>query len=478
MNQPVTYSPSRKSASRLALASLSLSMLLSSLGTSSTNVALPALADAMNVSFQSAQWVVLAYLLSMTSLIVSVGKLGDVMGRKRLLLAGIGLFTAASALAAIAPAFPVLLAARALQGLGAAVMMALTVALASETASPEKTGSAMGLLGTMSAVGTALGPSLGGILLAFSGWPAIFAMNIPLGAASFALAFASLPRDEIARSKPGEGWIQRFDIAGTVILAASLVAYGLAMTWGRGHFGLVNIALLLAALAGTFVFVRVEQSSRAPLIRLDMLQANALGRNLVVNGLVSTVMMATLVVGPFYLSLALGLGPAAVGLTMSIGPVLSALTGILAGQSVDRLGTGPVLVIGLLMMAAGTCALAILPPLTGLVGYIAAIAMLTPGYQLFQAANNTGVMRPVKSDGKGVVSGMLSLSRNLGLVTGTTVMGAVFALGVGSSALATALPAEIARGLELTFAIATLLVLTGLAITRKSSNESNSSRNA
>src|SRR5262245_23458484 len=168
-------------AARWGLVSLSLSMLLSSLGTSIANVALPALADAFNASFQDVQWVVLAYLLAVTTLVVSAGRLGDMIGRRRLLLAGFLLFTAASALCGAASTLGLLIAARAAQGVGAAIMMALTMALVGETVPKDKTGSAMGLLGTMSAIGTALGPSLGGILIAGPGWRAIFLVNVPLG---------------------------------------------------------------------------------------------------------------------------------------------------------------------------------------------------------------------------------------------------------------------------------------------------------
>src|SRR5205085_6462518 len=141
-------------------------MLLSSLGTSIANVALPTLAQAFAASFQEVQWIVLAYLLAVTALIVGVGRLGDIVGRRRLLLAGLVLFTAASALCGAAPTLWMLVAARAAQGLGAAIMMSLTMALVGETIGKDRTGSAMGLLGTMSAIGTALGPSLGGILIA------------------------------------------------------------------------------------------------------------------------------------------------------------------------------------------------------------------------------------------------------------------------------------------------------------------------
>src|SRR5215208_2255058 len=185
----------RTRSARWVLAGLSLSMLLPSLSTSIANVGLPTLAQAFTASFQEVQWVVLAYLLAITTLIVSVGRLGDITGHRRLLLAGIVLFTAASILCAAASTLWLLIAARAMQGLGAAIMMALAMAFVGETVPKAKTGSAMGLLGTMSAVGTALGPSLGGALIAGLSWRAIFLVNVPLGVLTFLLAYRALPAD-------------------------------------------------------------------------------------------------------------------------------------------------------------------------------------------------------------------------------------------------------------------------------------------
>lgn len=453
---PATPAPSL----RWVLASLSLSMLLSSLGTSSANVALPALADAFGASFQAVQWVVLAYLLAITTLIVSVGRFGDIVGRRLLLVAGIALFTAASVICGLTPGFALLIAARAVQGIGAAIMMALTMAFVGEAVPKARTGSAMGLLGTMSAVGTALGPSLGGALTAGPGWRAIFLVNVPLGLAALFLAHRHLPAD---RKTEGRASV-RFDVPGTLLLALSLGAYALAMTMGRGSFGMLNIALLSAAALGLGLFLLVEARVTSPLIRLSMFRDPGLNAGLATNALVSTVMMATLVVGPFYLSRGLGLDAALVGLVMSIGPVISAFGGVVAGRIVDRLGAAAIVVAGLVAMTAGCLALAVLPGLAGVAGYIAAIALLTPGYQLFQAANNTAVMTDVAADRRGVVSGLLNLSRNLGLVTGASVMGAVFASATAAADIATAAPAAVATGMQVTFAVAGVLTVVALAI--------------
>ena len=249
--QAIPANPVRTPSARWALAGLSLSMLLSSLGTSIANVGLPTLARAFDASFQQVQWIVLAYLLAITTLIVSVGRLSDIAGRRRLLLIGTVLFTTASLLCGLAPTLPLLVAARVAQGLGAAVMMALSMAFVGETVPKEKTGSAMGLLGTMSAVGTALGPSLGGVLISGFGWPAIFFVNVPLGCLALILARRYLPVDRRAPSA-GQGG---FDKLGTLLLVLTLAAYALAMTIGRGHFSQLNMALLLAAAVGACLFV-------------------------------------------------------------------------------------------------------------------------------------------------------------------------------------------------------------------------------
>ena len=446
---------------RWALASLSLSMLMPSLDTSIANAGLPTLAQTFDASFQQVQWIVLAYLLAITALIVSVGRLGDIIGRRRLLLIGIGLFTLASLLCGIAPTLSMLIAARAAQGLGAAIMLALTVALVGETVPQAKTGSAMGLLGTMSAIGTTLGPSLGGFMIAGLGWRMIFLVNVPMGILNLLLAHRYLPVDRReVKTRRGAG----FDNAGTLLLAVTLAAYALAMTTGRGHFGPLNLGLLLTAVFGVVLFLLVESRVATPLIRLAMFRDPLLSASLLMSTLVSTVMMATLVVGPFYLSRGLGLETALVGLALSAGPMVAALTGVPAGRIVDRFGAGRMTIIGLVGIAFGSGLLSMITARLGVAGYIAPIVVITASYALFQAANNTAIMTGIGADQRGVISGMLSLSRNLGLITGASVMGAVFAFAAATVDITTARPEAVANGMRITFAAAAVLIVFALAI--------------
>ena len=201
-----------------------------------------------------------------------------------------------------------------------------------------------------------------------------------------------------------------------------------------------------------------ERRAASPLVDLAMFADGGLRAGLATSGLVATVMMTTLVVGPFYLSRALGLEPALVGAVMSIGPIVSALSGVFAGRLVDRLGAARTAVAGLVGMVIGAGALVVFPALFGVGGYIVGIALLTPGYQLFQAANTTQVMRDVAAERRGVTSGLLSLSRNLGLITGASLMGAIFALATLSDDVTTAAPAAVGSGMAITFAVAAVLL--------------------
>lgn len=352
-------------AARGALAALSLATLLSALGTSIANVGLPVLARHFDVGFGAIQWVVLAYLAASTAMVALAGRLGDRYGRRRLLLGGIALFTAASIGCGLAPSLGLLVAARAAQGIGAAAMMALAMPFVGATVPKDRAGSAMGLLGTMSAAGTALGPSVGGAMVAAFGWPALFFAGVPLGVLALAMAWAFLPPD------------------GAVPQARAGVAPD------DRH------ALLLAGLAA--------------------------------NALVTAVVMTTLVVGPFHLSGALGLDSARTGLVMSCGPLAAALAGVPAGRAVDRYGAGRVALSGLACMLAGCALLALLPTSAGIPGYALPLAICTTGYALFQAANNTAVMGAVAPGRRGAASGLLNLSRNLGLIAGASIMGALFA---------------------------------------------------
>ncbi|MBP2546619.1 MFS transporter [Acinetobacter guillouiae] len=380
---------------------LALSMLLASLGTSIANIALPTLAEVFLLPFIQVQAVVIGYLISLTITVVIAGRLGDRYGCKSMLIVGLLIFSLASLLCSVAPSLWILVAARSFQGIGAAFLMTLAMALTRQTVSKSQLGRAMGMLGTISALGTALGPVLGGFLLVVSGWQSIFGLQFILAGIAIILARVLLPNDYIKKEIP-------------------------ALT-----------------------SLQTDQN---------------ITPNLMVNLLVAAVMMTTLVIGPFYLSLGLNLDQIQVGLIMGIGPLVAILSGIPSGRLVDRWGSRYIVITGLIFLIFGSSMLAILPKLMGISGYIIPIIILTSGYQLFQAANNTMTLADVPKARQGMVSGLLSLSRNMGLIIGASVMGAIFSFGVGTNQLTQATALAIIDGMQLTFICAGALMVVGLLI--------------
>lgn len=380
---------------------LGLSMLLASLGTSIANIALPTLAEVFLLPFIQVQAVVIGYLISLTITVVIAGRLGDRYGCKSMLIVGLIIFSLASLLCSVAPSLWILVAARSFQGIGAAFLMTLAMALTRQTVSKSQLGRAMGMLGTISALGTALGPVLGGFLIVVSGWQSIFGLQFILAGIAIILARVLLPNDYIKKQIP-------------------------ALT-----------------------SLQTDQN---------------ITPNLMVNLLVAAVMMSTLVIGPFYLSLGLNLDQIQVGLIMGIGPVVAILSGIPSGRLVDRWGSRYIVITGLIFLIIGSSMLAILPKLMGISGYIMPIIILTSGYQLFQAANNTMTLADVPKARQGMVSGLLSLSRNMGLIIGASMMGAIFSFGVGTNQLTQATALAIIDGMQLTFICAGALMVVGLLI--------------
>lgn len=380
---------------------LGLSILLASLGTSIVNIALPTLAEVFLLPFIQVQAVVIGYLISLTITVVIAGRLGDRYGCKSMLIVGLVIFSLASLLCSVAPSLWILVAARSFQGIGAAFLMTLAMALTRQTVSKSQLGRAMGMLGTISALGTALGPVLGGLLIALSGWQSIFGLQFILASIAIILAWVLLPNDCIRKQIPT------------------------LSSWQPDQ----NIT-----------------------------------PNLMVNLLVAAVMMTTLVIGPFYLSLGLSLNQIQVGLIMGIGPVVAILSGIPSGRLVDRWGSRYIVAIGLIFLIIGSFMLAIVPKLMGLSGYIFPIIILTLGYQLFQAANNTMTLADVPKARQGMVSGLLSLSRNMGLIIGASVMGTIFSFGVGTNQFNQATALAIIDGMQFTFLCAGALMIVGLLI--------------
>lgn len=451
------------------LITLATATLTASLGISVAAVLLPTLTQSFSATVSDVQWVVLAYLMSVTVTIVSAGRLGDLFGHRPVLIFGLLFFMAASVLCAMAEHLGVLIAGRAVQGLGGAILIALPMSLARDLVPAKRLGTAMGLLGTTSAVGTALGPSLGGVLLAWGDWRMAFWLL-----AGFASVVLILSVTFIARgSERRRASIRELDVPGTILLVIALSTYALATSGGAAAVPVSPGLLASFALIAITLFVIVETRVASPLVPMSLLRDRRTGLGFVMNLLIGTVMMSTLVVGPFFLAFSLGLNESLIGLVLAVGPAVSALSGVPAGRLTDRLGANRVIVIGIVQTALGLFCLAFLPRYFGVGGYVAALIVLTPAFQLFLAANNTAVLTNAAKEQRGRLSGLLGLSRNLGLMTGASAMSFLFVAILGTGDAAQAAAAEVAHAFSMTFTAAAgmALITLGLAFVTHSNRD-------
>lgn len=440
--------------SRRALFGVALCGLLAALGTSIANVALPQIAVGLGASFQATQWVVLGYLLSSTCLVVAAGSLGDAFGRERLLRVGLVVFIAASLVCAMAPQLWVLVVGRLVQGVGAAILLSMSLALVGGLMPKETMGRGLGLYGSMSALGTALGPSIGGWLLEALGWRSVFGWTALVGVISFAVVWKGLPGEKTASSAGAVG----FDSIGTMLLGVALATFSLAVMLRADGYGVINLWLLSLSVGSGLLFRMAEGKVARPIVRLSMLRSPCLRRDLMLTSVVAAVMMATLVVGPYYLSRALQLRPGIVGLVMSVGPLVVTVIGVPVGRWIDAIGTRKAARLGLGALGSGAVLLCVLLPEWRIKGYLSGIVLMTLGYGVFQTANNTGMVKQAAALDRGSISGLMNLARNLGLILGTAVMGSVFSASIGETR---SMPMEVGAleaGVQIVFAIAALLI--------------------
>jgi EmrB/QacA subfamily drug resistance transporter len=366
--------------------------------------------------------VLLSYLLTITTLMMSVGRLADIIGKKSLYTSGFIIFTIGSVLCGLAPGIGWLIAFRVVQGLGAVTIMALGPAIVTEAFPSYERGKALGIIGSVVSVGFALGPALGGVLLANLSWHWIFFVNLPIGIVGIFTVVRYVPDIQ-----PAGG--QRFDYAGAVMLFASLFALLLALTFGqRGGFAQPRVVLLLAGwLLFLSMFIIIELRSDQPIIDLRLFQNRSLAVN-VTNGFLSFLLIAgMLVLLPYYLQIVLGYEETIVGLLLSSIPLALGMSAPLAGSLSDRFGTPIIAMIGLCILVVGYGLVSILDTHTTAIAYMLYCVPIGIGMGVFQSPNNSAIMGSVAREQLGVASGLLAVTRTLGQTAGVAVLGAVWA---------------------------------------------------
>ncbi|WP_242022210.1 DHA2 family efflux MFS transporter permease subunit [Microcoleus sp. FACHB-831] len=416
--------PSRSPNSKwLAMLGIGLGVLMFTVDTSIVNIALPTLVQTLNTTFAAIQWVVLSYLLVVTALVLGVARLGDMLGKKRLYLGGLILFTIASLLCGLAPSVGWLIGFRALQGLGAVFISALGAAIITEVFPDSERGRALGIIGAIVSLGIALGPSLGGLIIGISGWRTIFLVNVPLGIIASFIIVRVIPSSARSNVK------QRFDLLGSLLITVTLVFFALGMTYGQTHGFSSGITLtLLGFTAITLVaFLALEARLEQPTLDLRIFRNLQFSLSLLMGLLVFIVIAGVIFILPFFLELVKHYPTQQVGLLLAVSPVLGGIIAPISGTLSDRFGPRIISLIGLMLMVTGCFLLSTLDAQMTDLGYILRVAPFGIGLGMFQSPNNSAIMGGVPRERLGIASGLLSLSRTLGQTAGLPLLAALFA---------------------------------------------------
>ncbi len=440
---------------------IGLGVLMFTIDTSIVNIALPTLVKTLNTSFATIQWVVLSYLLIVTALVLGAARLGDMLGKKRLYLIGLIIFTISSLLCGLAPSVGWLIGFRALQGLGAVFISALGAAIVTEVFPSSERGRALGIIGAVVSLGIALGPTVGGLLIGISNWRMIFLVNVPLG------IFASFIVARVVPPSARSGANQRFDWLGTLVIIVALTCFGLGMTEGQNQGFGSGIALTLLAVAAIALvcFLVIEARIEHPSLNLSIFRNLQFSLSLLMGVLVFIVITGIIFILPFFLELVLKYSTQQVGLLLAVSPVLGGIVAPFSGALSDRFGSRIISLFGLVLMIVGCLLLSTVDAQLTELGYMLRVAPFGIGLGMFQSPNNSAIMGGVPRERLGLASGLLSLSRTLGQTAGVPLLGAIFAaLTLTSANLAantnvTTAPAEaLVYGVQGTLRIAALIL--------------------
>lgn len=433
---------------------LAFALLIPSMAMSMVNVILPQITAETGMSIYRSNWIQLSYLLTLTCTVLLAGAIGDQYGQQKTLkigLAGIG-FTALGC--ALSTTIPLLALFRALQGFAAALLVTQIWAMAKHLNDNKKTGSAMGLLASAAATGTALGPVIAGLLTSFLPWQAIFALLAGLAAISYLLCLKPLQVDYTS------GKTRERSINWRCHLLIISVCIGIAL-FSSGYLKIQGLLLtfvcllLLVLLNSRTIRLWPKKLSTAPVFIPVLLG----------NFLVDAIAMSTLIIGSYYLTWGLKLPAFYIGLVLATGPITSAIFGLPAGKWVDSKGADFVLLTGLYLFCSGTMALAILPQHINLTGYVLPLVVMAIGRQLYLAASYTNLMNATTADKTGATSGLLNFIKHAALFFGTAFSGMSFNFQLQNTAINSASKALLDNAFFTTFLIAVApLITVGLLI--------------
>lgn len=436
---------------------------MAALDASVVNIALPSISKYYGEPLYIIEWVIMSYLLIISSLLLTYGRLGDMYGHKKVYIGGFAVFSLGSLMCSLAPSILALILSRMAQALGAGMIMSMGPAIITDFAPPQSRGKALGVNATAVAVASATGPVAGGFLTTHFGWQSIFYINIPIGIIGTILAYKVIP--ETCKRE-----IQTFDLKGAAAVFFALISILLPLS-NIEKYGWNNVYIVTSIFLGLLLlllFVHIERTVEFPMVDLKLFQ-NRLFTMSNLSALINYMSQFSLMfLMPFYLQQLKGLPPSKAGMMLIPMPIVMMIVAPISGALSDRFDVRYISTTGMGLISAGIFLLSRLR-LDSSDFYIMAVLALTGlGSGLFQTPNNSAIMGSVPGNRRGIASGMLATMRNIGMVLGVAVSGAIFSsrrnylettLASGSQAFLGAL--------SFTFTVAALLaavaVLTSMA---------------
>jgi EmrB/QacA subfamily drug resistance transporter len=417
------------------------------------NAILPVIQGYFKTNVATVEWVVTIYLLVVSGLLLTFGRLGDLRGNKAVYVWGFVIFVTGSAFSGFSPTPTFLIASRALQALGGAMLFANSPAILTKTFPGKQRGQALGLQGTMTYLGLTTGPFLGGWLASRFSWHMVFFINVPIGLLAILLSWQVIPNDLLLEHK------EQFDLYGSFTFMAGLTTLLFALNRGQewGWLSPLILGLLIGSILILAIFVWIELRTPAPMLDLSLFRSRVFNTAAISPLLNYISIYSVLFLMPFYLIQGRGMQPAQAGLILTAQPLVMAIMAPFAGSFSDRIGAQIPTTLGMLIMGGGLFMLSGLTPDSPLLYVVTGLAITGLGSGIFVAPNNSALMGAAPRNRQGIASGVLALARNMGMVLGVGLTGAIFTtlLANGQSSD----PATIVRGVN-----AGLLFASGIAI--------------